>query len=332
MQKAVHLKLLTMVILIMTAVLLTACGGDDNAKGNVLKYHFADKEEAVKCYLSNEDYFKGFSKCDIQYRLQKKNGTLKEVKEFGAAQMREFTDNEKKVLEKIISEMESDLEKGGYSLPEIDEITFIKSTQAEECGSGAYTHGTQIYVCRQLLDVIGSDNDATRQFGKSVLWHELFHCLTRSNPDFRKGMYKIIHFNVQDKDYDIPPSVFEKYISNPDVEHHNSYATFKINGKDVDCYTALIAMKPFEKKGDSFFECMNTALVPVDGSDKYYLQDDAENFWDIFGKNTNYVIDPEECMADNFRFALTYGKDKGEGGKKYKSPEIIEKILDYISK
>ncbi len=55
-----------------------------------------------------------------------------------------------------------------------------------------------------------------------------------------------------------------------------------------------------EREGDSFFGCSTTALVPVDGSDIYYTPEQAENFDEIFGTNTDYVIDPEECMADNF--------------------------------
>ncbi len=139
-------------------------------------------------------------------------------------------------------------------------------------------------------------------------------------------MYSIIHFTVQDQEYALPPSVSEKYISNPDVEHHNAYATFKINGEDTDCFTVLIAAEPFEQEGDNFFDCMETLLVPIDGRDIYYAQDDAENFREVFGSNTDYVIDPEECMAVNFGYALTYGIDEME----YADPEIIEKILAYL--
>ena len=316
-------KTLQLIVIMLLAAMLTACGA---AKEAGIKYHFADRDEAVSCFLSNEDYFNGFSPCDIQYKTQDKNGTIEEVKEFGASQMEEFTDEEKAAFEKALDEMISELSKKGYSLPEIDEITFIKSTQEEECGSAAYTHGTQIYLGQVVVDLICSDNEEDKQYGEMILWHEIFHCLTRSNPDFRKDMYSIIHFTVQDKEYELPPSVFAKFISNPDVEHHNSYATFRINGEDKECFTALIALKPFEKKGDSFFECMSTALVPADGSDTYYLPEDADNFWEIFGKNTDYVIDPEECMADNFSFALTYGAD----GKEYANPEIINEILDYL--
>ncbi len=310
--------------MILLALMLSACGG---GKDGAIKYHFADQEEAVSCYLSNDDYFNGFSTCDLQYKMQDKDGTVEELKEFGASQMEEFTDEEKAAIRELFDEMEETLANNGYSIPDLGDVTLIKSTQKEENDSGAYTHGTQIYLGQILTDYICSDEEDKRLTGKRVLWHELFHCLTRNNPDFRKDMYSIIHFTVQDEDYELPPSVFEKYISNPDVEHHNSYATFNINGESKDCFAALIATKPFEKEGDSFFDCMTRALVPVDGSDTYYLPEEAENFWDIFGRNTDYVIDPEECMADNFSFAMTYGI----GGREYKNPEIIEAILDCLS-
>ena len=78
----------------------------------------------------------------------------------------------------------------------------------------------------------------------------------------------------------------------------------------------------------SFFDCYTAALVPTDGSDVYYLPEDAGNFWEVFGKNTEYVIDPEECLADNFSFAMTYGME----GQDYKNPEIIQAVLDHLSK
>ena len=71
--------------------------------------------------------------------------------------------------------------------------------------------------------------------------------------------------------------------------------------------------------------------MPIDGSDIYYTPEQAENFDEVFGTNTDYVIDPEECMADNFSYALTYGMS-GPDGKGYPNPEIIEGILEILSK
>ena len=73
-----------------------------------------------------------------------------------------------------------------------------------------------------------------------------------------------------------------------------------------------------------------TALVPVDGTDAWYAVEQASNFDEVFGTNTGYVIDPEECMADNFSYAVMYG-EKGADGKGYPNPEIIEAIIEYLS-
>ena len=72
-------------------------------------------------------------------------------------------------------------------------------------------------------------------------------------------------------------------------------------------------------------------MVPVDGTDTYYTPEQAANFDDVFGTNTSYVVDPEECMADNFSLALTYGME-GEDGNGYNSPEIIEGIFAYLTR
>jgi len=67
---------------------------------------------------------------------------------------------------------------------------------------------------------------------------------------------------------------------------------------------------------------MVTGLVPIDDMATMYTADEAANFWDVFGRNTDYVIDPEETLADNFADTMIYGVD----GKDYKTPEIIQAI------
>ena len=231
--------------------------------------------------------------------------------------------------------MEKTLENQKMRLPFNEEIIFIKTTQNEENGSLAYTHGTQIYLGLKLFTLISNINIRTQFIFEKVLWHELFHCITRANKQFRKDMYKIINFSINEKDFQIPKSIFDISISNPDVEHHDSYATFKIKGQNINCYMVLTASKPFEKPGDSFFKCIQRAIVPIDSKGEFYLPEDADNFWDLFGKNTDYVIDPEECLADNFSYAIL-----NEEYQKYfmikmdelnfQSPEIIEKIINYL--
>lgn len=323
------------VIIIVLGMLLAGCGAPENnesaadstepgAQTVTIDHRYASKEEGTKLLLDNGDYYDGFSRNDLAYRTQSQTGTMEEYQAFAKDQVLDFTDQEKEYIDQHLENIAKRMTEKGYRIPAMDQIVFISTTMKEECDVLAYTHGTQIYLDGAAIDsYIGkSENDQKIEY---VLAHELFHCLTRCNPDFRADMYKLIHFTVQDEDFRIPPSVEEYYISNPDVEHHNAYATFEINGRKTDCFMAFITTRHFEKEGDRFFDYASAALVPIDGTDTYYLPEEASNFDEILGKNTDYVVDPEECMADNFGFLIAYDKD-GPEDKGYPNPEIIEGI------
>ena len=91
----------------------------------------------------------------------------------------------------------------------------------------------------------------------------------------------------------------------------------------------MITTKHFENEGEYILDNKTTALIPIDGSDFYYLPEDASDFYDVFGSNTDYVVDPEECMADNFAYAVIYGIN-GPQGQGYATPEIIKGIIYYL--
>jgi len=200
---------------------------------------------------------------------------------------------------------------------------FIKTTQLEEA-NGAYTHGTQIYLGKDILEEV--EHDGGNDFFRYAIGHEIFHCLTRNNPEFRKDMYSILGFTIMDKDIEFPKETSDLIISNPDVEHHDSYATFEINGEKKDCVAILTTSKPFEEPGDKFFKLAETSLVPIDDLYTIYSATDATNYWDVYGKNTGYTIDPEEGLADNFGLLMSYGLH----GIDYQTPRIIETIDAYL--
>ena len=317
----------TMTLFLLLLLIMTGCSSQKEPAVTdelTINHTFASKEEAVEILKSLDYYFDSYSRYALDYKTDKKDATLQDQMDFAIQQMDEFSEDEKIKIDALLAEMTADAQEAGVTLPALDNITFVKTTQLEECGSHAYTHGTMIFFGDSLLDSFESNRD----YAKEIIWHEIFHCLTRNNPDFRKDMYSIIHFTVNDTDYGVPEVLKDSYIPNPDVEHHDAYASFNINGEMKDCYLVFYASKPYEKKGDVFFECMGIALVPTDGSNTFYTSDQCSNMNEVMGSNTGYLIDPEECMADNFRFAMTYGRD----GKEYQSPEIIDAILSYLEK
>lgn len=295
-----------------------------------LTYRYASRDEGVSLLLSNQAYHNGFSQNDLDFRMQKKNATLDEYLAFAAEQVLEFTDEEKAVVDVCIAKMNERLASNGCFLPASDRVVFVKTTSLEESEMGVYTYGNQIYLVDYLLDyVIYGDEESTPEeileIFEAILWHEWFHCLTRSNPEFRRKMYEVIHFTIADEDFPPPPGLSEYYYSNPDVEHHDAYASFRIDGQDMNCYLYLVTTKHFEEPGDVCDDYWAPMLIPIDGRNEYYTVEEAENFYEVFGENTDYLIDPEECLADNFAYAMVYGLDAP-----YATPEIIEGILSIL--
>ena len=86
-------------------------------------------------------------------------------------------------------------------------------------------------------------------------------------------------------------------------------------------------VKPYE--GGKVLKYMQTRLVAIDRSNCKALEkdgkavtysiDDAEDFYDKIGRNTNYTSDPEEILADNFSYLLTNKQE-------LKSPQIIREM------
>jgi hypothetical protein len=323
-------------ILLLAAITLTvSCSKTPTSDGvgddvNVLNYRIADKTEGAELLLSNDAYYDGMTQNELDFKMQKTGATLDEYKTFVREQVIDFTDEQKAIIDRHMERIGKVLAERGYQIPELEQIVFINTTMQEEYGAAAYTHGTQIYISGDYITEIELE-DQGAEYLDLIFAHELFHCMTRSSSDFRSEMYEIIHFTTQDDEYELPPSVKEYFISNPDVEHHNAFATFVINDKNIDCFAALVTTRHFEKAGDDFFDLGTTALVPVDGTDIYYTPEDAENFDEVFGRNTDYVVDPEECLADNFGLLIAYGME-GPDGSGYPDPDIISSIENTLKR
>ena len=294
----------------------------------------ASKEECADIISGYDSFYEDLSQKSIDFFLQKKGGTSDEYRIYAAEQACEWTDEEAAYLTERMEAVEAKLAERGMILPKETVYTVAATTMKEAGDAGGYTHGTTAFLSERMIAAsVENENSGLQQYYDSqieeVLAHELFHCLTRNNPDFREAMYSIIHFKVNDKDFEIPEYVHEQMIANPDVEHHDSYASFTIDGEEKDCYLVFLCDGEFEKEGDTFFDTMYTGVVTVDDG-TMYRADEVEDFWDVLGRNTYYVEDPEECMATNFSYAVCYGMD-GQTGEGYESPEIIEAIIDYCS-
>ncbi|MCR5791416.1 MAG: hypothetical protein K6G83_16155 [Lachnospiraceae bacterium] len=155
--------------------------------------------------------------------------------------------------------------------------------------------------------------------------HELFHVLTRNHPEFKENMYRLIGFTVDEKEPAFTEEVRAQICSNPDVESYNNHGTFIVKGEPVEA-TIVTVFDGEYQSGDVMLEHVVPALVPIDSPDHIIPLEDVDNFYEVVGSNTKYVIAAEECLADNFSFAIANGLDED-----YATPAIPAAMIDYLS-
>lgn len=286
-----------------------------------IPYRFASASEGIELRMANTDYFENMTQNDLDYRVGKLGATLDEMKAIARKQGDEFTDAEKQGIEETMARIEERFREIGFDYPSDLEIVFVKNKMKDEYGAVAYTHQNQIYLEGDNLDFMISIPGML----DGTIAHELFHILSRNDPEFRQQMYAILGFTIAEEP-EFSPEVRAILASNPDVEAFDSYATFDINGQMTKCAVVTLLKNPY-REGAYLVDNFSTGIVPYDAPDTYYTIDQVSNFWDVFGENSNYVIAAEEGIADNFASAVVYGME----GREYKNPEIIQSMLDVMA-
>ena len=306
------------------AVLLRRC----DTLGSWIPFRFAGKEEGAALLLDNQAYFDSFHRQDLAYRLERQDGTMEEYYDLCRRSVLDFTQEQKAMIERSMRALELRLAELGATLPIREEIVFVCTTGEEEHASG-YTHRSEIYLNSHILSTIDRPNKP--DYCCELINHELFHVLSRNDPAFRAAAYALIGFQIAEQPIRFSDHIRELIYANPDVERFDDYALFTVKGEKKPCTLISYPGRPFEEAGQRYYAHMRTGVVPLDAPSTVYSIDEVPDFWTVMGRNTDYVIAAEECMADNFSYALTYGAETGPDGKPYPNPEIIRGILDLIT-
>ena len=170
-----------------------------------------------------------------------------------------------------------------------------------------------------------------------VFLHEIFHVYSRMNPDKKEALYKIIGF-YQASDVSLPEGLYDRRVSNPDAPALNTYIDLAVKG-DTATYTPIMYSRQETydpSKPGGIFQSFAFGLIKVQGNADLYVPvyenglpviinpTEVDDYWKKIGRNTNYIIHPEEIMASNFVYLVT----KKEG---LPNPEIIDAMRKVIN-
>jgi len=205
-------------------------------------------------------------------------------------------------------------------VPYSGSVALIRTSGAEE-GGAAYTRGNAII----LSDAALSDRVGLRW----MLAHELFHIVSRRNPALRDALYAAIGF-VKGSDLALPASVSAHIVANPDTADNSHFIRVHLDGKAVCAVPVfLFTIDRYDtERGGVFFEYGElqyavTGQVPAGGGTppadfSLVKPERLTGLEEQIGRNTDYVIHPDEILAENFAILLTDSNAK--------SPEILDRI------
>lgn len=283
---------------------------------------FLNKTEAAQVLTLNDDFIQRVSQFDIDARMkQGKTQSKSDYLIFIAQQTLDWNEHEKLALTKAFDSISAKLSDLKINLPE--PIQFIKTTGLEE-GCAAYTRGQSIIL---QAHQVANEKELPR-----LLAHELLHIYSRFNPKVKLQLYRAIGYHYIG-DIDFPSRLAQQKITNPDAPVNDFAIQVKYQQQLVWVVPILFAdVAQYDlERGGEFFDYLTFKFVivgrDIEASKDRYDAAKAEivsvpdlgGFFSQVGRNTNYIIHPEEIIADNFALLVTEETQ-------LKSPKILFKI------
>lgn len=291
-----------------------AAAGAALAAGPV--FRFASVEEGQRILAQRDDFVASLSAFDRQARL-KTDQPVGEAQflAFVGRNVEAWTPAEQALVEGVIREVQPALDALGLDGLQID---VVKTTGLEE-GNAPYSRGSAIMIPVSKLP-------RGAGFLRQVIPHEVFHVLSRRDPQLRKALYATIGFTpcgpVQ-----LPLALRDRRITNPDAPVIDSCIALTAAGKLVRAAPVLYssADRYDVAKGGEMFAYLVFRFLVVEGEAPGALLDPKEvkGFLEQVGNNTQYLIHPEEILADNFMH-LVLGK------KDLPTPAVAERLRETL--
>jgi len=305
------------------------------AFGNVLSNDiysvskFVTAEEGRALIVQDDDYSRSLSKFDLELRVHGAEPTVENLNKFTQDQVLDWDENERFLLDSLTKVISESAIKQQFKFELPDEIAFIKTTMEENKGAGGYTRLNYIVLSKDVFLMPKSKV-------KSVIAHELFHVISRYNPDLRTQLYSVIGFTTCNK-INITTNLKNFTISNPDAPNMDAYIKLEDkSGEEVKCAMVLYSGK--EYSGGVMFDYMKVGFLKLKEIDENRMELFIENgkeqilqvseitgFFEQIGSNTQYIIHPEEIIASNFELLF-------DDNPIIRSKEILSKIKEIIKK
>ncbi len=293
------------------------------ALGGETEIVFADAAAGKALLSERDDFTKALSPFDRQARMRVAAPlSAEKFREFIGEAAIEWPADERRLLEASWGRVMKKLGALGAATPD-ENVTVIRTDGSEDSGA-AYTRGNSI-IFHPGSVVAGKRLDG-------LVAHELFHVISRHDAKLRDQLYAIIGFEPCGEIV-LPKSLAERKLTNPDAPFNRHAIRVEVGGKPARVVPILVAARPFDPEGkDDLLSYLSLQFLMIEKQEgRWMAKADKggdpvivspirmKNFSEQIGRNTGYIIHPEEILAENFRHLVL-------GRKKLPDPEILEKM------
>lgn len=288
------------------------------------EFHFASPARSRELLTRRDDFIQRLSPFDRSARVKTEQPVSEtEFLRFVGSNIQAWNQDQERV-QAALDQIQERIE--GLNWP--DRIELIRTSGREE-GNAPYTRGHAIILPDRVFD---SDQHPDL---KQLLLHELFHILSRGNPALKTELYAGIGFSYC-REITLPDSLKSRKITNPDAPMLDFCIQLNLQGQPIRAVPVLFSKTPSYSQGGEFFDYLSFQflLLESDGSSflsvsqepGYRLADpgDVTGFFEQVGRNTDYVLHPEEILADNFALLMLEVQD-------VPSPEILFQMKEILS-
>jgi|APTNR8051073442_1049403.scaffolds.fasta_scaffold02053_6 hypothetical protein len=288
---------------------------------------FMDSLQAAKAIVKDdaEHFFEQISMLDIAIQLkfiskhQRTRETfLQEYRFYLQDDVRAFTKPEKELLREVLGEAFRLCRQLSPALVP-DTLGLIKTPGKHYGPSVFYTRERNIIIPQSDL------SEPDRPELLRVMLHELFHIYSRYHPKQRRDLYALIGFRPLPGGraaLRFPPELEESLLTNPDgINVAYAIRLPHPTRSEVQAIPLIRSRYPaFDPAIREFFPYLQFDLYAIrQKSDRTFVvlsrsdgsstlsEIEKQGFYEQIGDNTDYIIHPDEILADNFALLALEG-------------------------
>lgn len=313
---------------------------------DTLVFHDAKSAAQRIVFDKTDNYFDEITLTDISLQMKKsdvsedRKTAVEAYKSFLQSEMLDFSEEDKAFMNEVFKKAKTYIDKINPKLyPEKIELYKTKTNH----------YGENVYYTRERGIIVPANifKEKDVKAAMPIMLHEIFHILSRYYVDFRNKMYGLIGFEKYEEDLLIQKSISDLIMSNPDGMRRDYAIRLEDNqGKEQLAVPILVSTKSrYTPDMPSFFNYMQFDLYPIDKISKSQvtlgIKGDGSSALstvhnaDFFNKikdNTQYIIHPDEILADNFMMAVIAKNNGNFDSFSDEGEALLKKVLDVLAK